>query len=134
VPADGLAYDDITNLIGLLPSAFDANAKFLMAKSTFYKQVLGMVDANGNPIAVPDIASPGRYVILGYPVLIDDNVAANEAYLGDFKQVVGNLSSDIRIDRSTESGFLNNSIDFRGTCIFDCDIAQGTGIVKLNVA
>lgn len=133
VPANGLTYSDLTNLIALLPSAFDANAKFVMRKSTFYTQVLGMTDANGNPIAVPDIASPGRYSILGYPVLIDDNVAANEAYLGDFKQVVGNLSSDIRIDRSTESGFLNNSVDFRGTAIFDCDIAQPTAIVKLNV-
>lgn len=133
VPAVGLAYNDITNLIALLPSAFDANAKFLMSKATFYRQVLGMVDANGNPIVVKDIAVPGRYNILGYQVLIDDNVAANEAYLGDFKQVVGNLSSDISIARSTESGFLNNSIDFRGTAIFDCDVAQPTAIVKLNV-
>lgn len=133
VPANGLAYSDITDLIALLPSSFDANAKFVMNKATFYRQVLGMVDANGNPIAVPDIASPGRYNILGYPVLIDDNVIANEAFLGDFKQVVGNLNADIQIARSTESGFLNNSIDFRGTAIFDCDIAQPTAIVKLNV-
>jgi HK97 family phage major capsid protein len=133
IPANGLAYSDLTSLIALLPSSFDGNAKFIMRKSTFYQQVLGMVDANGNPIAVPDIASPGRYSILGYPVLIDDNVAANEAYLGDYKQVVGNLAADIQIARSTESGFLSNSVDFRGTAIFDCDIAQPTAIVKLNV-
>lgn len=132
VPANGLTYADLTNLIALLPSAFDANAKFVMRKSTFYTQVLGMTDANGKPIVVQDVAAGGRYSILGYPVLIDDNVTANEAYLGDFKQVVGNLSSDIRIDRSTESGFLNNSVDFRGTAIFDCDVAQPTAIVKLN--
>jgi HK97 family phage major capsid protein len=133
IPANGLAYSDITNLIALLPSAFDGNAKFLMNKATFYRQVLGMTDANGNPIAVPDIASSGRYSILGYPVLIDDNMTANEAYLGDYKQVVGNLNADIQIARSMESGFLNNSIDFRGTAIFDCDVAQPAAIVKLNV-
>ena len=133
VPANGLAYNDVTGLIALLPSTFDGNAKFVMRKSTFYGQVLAMQDANGNPIAVPDIASKGRYTILGYPVLIDDNVLANEAYLGDFKQVVGNLAADIQVARSTESGFLNNSVDFRGTAIFDCDIAQPTAIVKLNV-
>jgi HK97 family phage major capsid protein len=133
VPGVGLAYSDITSLIGLLPSAFDRNAKFVMSKGTFYTQVLGMVDANGKPIAVQDVANSGRYSILGYPVLIDDNVLANEAYLGDFKQVIGNLSSDIKIDRSTESGFLNNSVDFRGTAIFDCDMAQPTAVVKLNV-
>jgi len=79
------------------------------------------------------MAAPGRYNVAGYPVLIDDNVAANEAYLGDFAKVVGNLSSDIKIDRSTESGFLNNSIDYRGTAIFDCDVADPRAIVKLNV-
>jgi len=92
-----------------------------------------MVDANGKPIAVQDIANAGRYSILGYPVLIDDQVAANEAFLGDYKQVVGNLAADIQIARSSESGFLSNSVDFRGTAIFDCDVAQPTAIVKLNV-
>ena len=128
-----LAWNDITGLIALLPSAFDANAKFVMRKSTFYSQILGMLDANGNPIAVPDIVNKGKYNILGYPVLIDDNVLANEAYLGNYKQVVGNLAADIQIARSTESGFLSNSVDFRGTAIFDCDIAQPTAIVKMNV-
>ena len=133
VPGVGLAYSNITSLIALLPAVFDRNAKFVMRKSTFYTQVLGMVDANGKPIVVQDVAGSGKYSILGYPVLIDDNVAANEAFLGDYKQVVGNLAADIAIARSTESGFLNNSVDFRGTAIFDCDIAQGAAIVKLNV-
>lgn len=133
VPGTGLTYKDITTLISLLPSAFDRNAKFVMRKSTFYGQVLGMVDSTGKPIVVQDVANSGVYSILGYPVLIDDNVAANEAYLGNFKQVVGNLAADITISRSAESGFLNNTVDFRGTAIFDCDIAQPAAIVKLNV-
>lgn len=128
-----VTYPNLIGLIALLPSAFDRNAKFLMNKAMFYNQIMGVADANGNLLAVPDLASPGQYRILGYPVLIDDNAPAGEAFLGDFKQVVGNLSSDIKVDRSTESGFLNNSIDFRGTAIFDCDVAQPTAIVKLNV-
>lgn len=133
VPGNGLAYDDLTSLIGLLPSAFDANAKFIMSKRTFYTQVLGMTNAGGDPIAVPDITSPGRYMILGYPVKIDDNVVLNEAYLGDYKQVVGNLAQDIKVEGDKSSGFLRNAVDYRGTAIFDCDIAQPTAIVKLNV-
>jgi len=128
-----VTYANLIALIALLPSAFDANAKFLMNKATFYNQIMGVADAAGNLLAVPDLASPGQYRILGYPVLIDDNAPVGEAFLGDYKQVVGNLAADIKIDRSTESGFLNNSIDFRGTAIFDCDVAQPTAIVKLNV-
>ena len=133
IPANGLAYSDLTGLIALLPSQFDANAKWLMNKRTFYTQVLGMEDANGKPIAVQDIANAGKYSILGYSVLIDDQVGANEAFLGDYKQVIGNLAADIQIARSSESGFLSNSVDFRATAIFDCDVAQPTAIVKLNV-
>ena len=133
IPGNGLAHSDVVSLIALLPAQFDANAKFLMNKATFWNQFAAMEDANGNPIINPDLAAPGKYMVRGYPVLIDDNVAASEAYLGDFTQIVGNLSQDITVERSTESGFLNNSIDFRGTAIFDCDVALPAAIVKLNV-
>lgn len=133
VPGVGLAYSDLTSLIALLPAQFDANAKFVMNKATFYNQVMNVADANGNPIAIQDFAAPGRYRIMGYPVLIDDFVAANEAFLGDYRQVIGNLSQDITVESNSSSGFLSNAIDFRGTAIFDCDVAQPTAIVKLNV-
>ena len=121
---DQISYQDITNCIGLLPSAFDANAKWLMNKATFYQQIMQITDANGNLIAIQSLADGGAWRIMGYPVLIDDNVDAGVVYFGDFTKVVGNLSQDIRVDSSEQSGFLNNAIDFRGTAIFDCNIAS----------
>ena len=129
-----ISYQDITNCIGLLPSAFDANAKWLMNKATFYQQIMQIVDGNGNLIAIQSLADGGAWRIMGYPVLIDDNVDAGVVYFGDFTKVVGNLSQDIRVESSAESGFLNNAIDFRGTAIFDCNIAQPTAITKIDVA
>lgn len=134
VPGNGLSHANVMALIALLPAAFEPGAKFVMNKATFWTQFAAMEDANGNPIINPDLAAPGKYMVRGFPVLIDDNVAANEAYLGDFKKVVGNLSQDIKIDKSAEAGFMNNSVYFRGTAIFDCDVAQPAAIVKLNVA
>jgi HK97 family phage major capsid protein len=133
VPANGLSHANVMSLIALLPAAFESGAKFVMSKATFWTQFAAMEDANGNPIINPDLAAPGKYMVRGFPVLLDDNVAANEAYFGDFKKVVGNLSQDIKIDKSAEAGFMNNSIYFRGTAIFDCDVAQPAAIVKLNV-
>lgn len=130
---DQISYDDICNCIGLLPSAFDANAKWLMNKATFYQQIMQITDANGNLIAIQSLADGGAWRIMGYPVLIDDNVAPGVVYFGDFTKVVGNLSQDIRVESSAESGFLNNAIDFRGTAIFDCNIAQPTAITKIDV-
>ncbi len=128
-----ISYDDICNCIGLLPSAFDANAKWLMNKATFYQQIMRITDANGNLIAIQSLADGGAWRIMGYPVLIDDNVAPGVVFFGDFTKVVGNLSQDIRVESSAESGFLNNAIDFRGTAIFDCNIAQPTAITKIDV-
>lgn len=133
VPGNGLSHANVMALIALLPAAYESNAKFVMNKATFWTQFAAMEDANGNPIINPDLAAPGKYMVRGFPVLIDDNVAASEAYFGDFKKVVGNLSQDIKIDKSAEAGFMNNSIYFRGTAIFDCDVADPAAIVKLNV-
>lgn len=133
VPANGLSHVNVMALIALLPAAHEGNAKWVMNKATFWTQFASMEDANGNPIINPDLAAPAKYNVRGFPVLIDDNVAANEAYFGNFRKVVGNLSQDIKVEKSAEAGFLNNSIYYKGTAIFDCDVADPTAIVKLNV-
>ena len=133
VPANGLTNSDILDLMSYLPTAYHYNAKWLMNNATFYGQVLAMEDANGNPLHKNAIDAAGVARIYGKEVLLDDHVAANEAYFGDFTKVVGNLSTDIRIDKSAEAGFLNASTFYRGLVGFDCDVADPAAIVKLNV-
>lgn len=72
----------------------------------------------------------GTYRIYGFPVLFSDAVADGNIYLGNYKQVVGNLSQNITVESSAASGFAYNAVDYRGVAIFDCDIADGTQIVK----
>lgn len=128
-----VSYADITGLIALLPARHDRLAKFVMNKAMYYNQIAQILDANGNPIAVPDFSNPAQMRIMGYPVLISDSVAANVAYLGNFKKMVGNLSQDVTIESSAQSGFLNNSIDFRGVCAFDCACTDAAAIRKLSL-
>jgi len=128
-----VTYADITGLIALLPARHDRLAKFVMNKAMYYNQIAQILDANGNPIAVPDFSNPAQMRIMGYPVLISDSVAANVAYLGNFKKIVGNLSQDVTIESSAQSGFLNNSIDFRGVCAFDCACTDANAIRKLSL-
>ena len=49
-----------------------------------------------NLVAIRAWPGGGAWRIMGYPVLIDDNVDAGVVYFGDFTKVVGNLSQDIR--------------------------------------
>ncbi len=130
--AGQISYDDICDCIALLPAQFDRNAKWLMNKATFYQQIMKITDANGNLIAIQSLADGGAWRIMGYPVLIDDNVGPGVVFFGDYTQVVGNLSQDVRVEASAHSGFMRNAIDYRGTAIFDCAVAQGVAITKID--
>lgn len=122
----GYGYKDICNLVALLPAGYDAEAKFLVSKKVLYNEIKGIVDTNKRPIF-----DPVEKTLFGYPVVIDDYVPSDhkQVYLGKWTDVVGNLSQPVQVDRSTESGFLNNSIDFRGTAIFDSKLAKDDAIV-----
>lgn len=124
----GYGYADLLALTALLPAAYDAEAKFLVNKKTLQNKIRGILDSSSRPIF-----DPTSNMLLGYPVVVDDYVttANNAVYLGKWSDVVGNLSQEIVVDRSVESGFLNNSVDFRGTAQFDSKPAKIDGIVRL---
>ena len=122
----GYGYADICNLVALLPAGYDAEAKFLVSKKVLYNDVKGILDTNKRPIF-----DPVEKTLFGYPVVIDDYVPSDhkQIFLGKWTDVVGNLSQPINVARSDQSGFLNNSIDFRGTAIFDSKLAKNDAIV-----
>lgn len=124
----GYGYADICNLVALLPAGYDAEAKFLVSKKVLYNDIKGIVDTNKRPIF-----DPIEKTLFGYPVVVDDYVPNDhkQLFLGKWTDVVGNLSQPVTVDRSEESGFLNNSIDFRGTAIFDSKLAKNDAIVWL---
>ncbi|WP_213997285.1 phage major capsid protein [Tepidanaerobacter syntrophicus] len=132
-PAEALDFDDIMDLIALLPNGYMSNAKFLCNSRMFYGTLTKLKDADGHPIYVKDMENGVGFRIMGFPVILSDYVANNTLYFGDFSKVVGNLSQDIVVESSTQSGFLSNAIDFRGTAIFDCDIALPEAFRKLYV-
>ncbi len=118
-------YAELVELVSYLKGGYHRNAKWLMNSTDFWGGVVASQDNSKYKILTDDYKR-----LLGYPILLDDNVAAGDIFFGDFRKVVGNLSQNITVDRSTESGFLYNSIDYRGTAIFDCDIAVGEAFVK----
>lgn len=116
---------ELVELVSYLKGGYKRRAKFLMNSQTFWGSIVAAQDNSKFKILTDDYSR-----LLGYPVLLDDNVAAGDIFFGDFKKVVGNLSQNIKVDRSAESGFAYNAIDYRGTAIFDCDIAVGEAFVK----
>lgn len=120
-------YAELCKLVGLLPGGYARNAKWLMNHKTFWGKIQSIRDDGKAPIVQKD---GNMYRILGFPVLFSDYVPDGDMFLGDYRKVVANLSQDIRVDSSAASGFIYNAIDYRGTAIFDCDIALGEAFVK----
>lgn len=118
-------YAELMKLAGYLKAGYHRRAKWLMNSTTFWTQVLPASDNSKVKILTDDFKR-----LLGYPIMIDDNCTTGDIFFGDFKKLVGNLSQNIKVDRSTESGFVYNSIDFRGTAIFDSKIAVREAFVK----
>ena len=134
VNTQGYTYANIVDLIALLPAAYDAEAKFLVNKATLYGEIAKIEDSAGRPIFVPDTVNGIGGRLMGYPVLLDDNLAtAKKAlYLGKWTDVVGNLSEDIHVDADESAGFSSNSIMYRGIAVFDSKPAKGDAIVRLQ--
>lgn len=121
-------YNNIMELIAMLPAAYDAEAKFLVNKKVLWGSIRGIVDSNKRPIFDPESKT-----LCGYPVVEDDYVNATDkgVYLGRWKDIVGNLPQDVVVEKSDQSGFTRGAIDYRGFAIFDSKPAKIDGIVRL---
>lgn len=122
-------YQNIMDLIALLPAAYDAEAKFLVNKKVLWSNIRAITDSNKRPIFDPESKT-----LCGYPVVEDDNVKATtkDLYLGRWLDVVGNLSEDVTVESNANSGFTRGAIDYRGFAVFDSKPAKDDGIVRLT--
>lgn len=127
-------FDNVMDMIAALPLRYHSGAKFLCNSKFLYGKLAKIKDDQKQPILVKDMANGLQFRIMGFPVLLSDKVADGVMYFGNFKKIVGNLAQDVTVESSTQSGFLNNSIDFRGTAIFDCDIALPDAFIKMAEA
>ena len=117
---------NVQALIGLLDGVYDANAKFLMSKRTLFTDFMPLQDNSKNKIVTVE---GHNYYVYGYPVMLDDNVTVHEAYLGDFKKIVGNLSQNITV--KSDFDITTNSYRYLGVAMFDSKIADSEAFVKL---
>lgn len=118
---------EIIELASYLKGGYVRNAKWVVNWKTFMNDIYALRDDAKYPL-VKEVN--GGYTILNRPVLFSDYCPDGEIYFGDLKKVVANLAADIVVDSSKDSGFAYNAIDYRGACVFDCDIAIAEAFVK----
>ena len=131
----GIAYADVVKTVALLKRGYSQGAKFAMNNATLYNVFYGMVDANKRPIFIADPKSETVGKILGFDVVIDDNIADNNIYLGNYSKYLGyNMPDGIAVETSRESSFRKGLIDYRALAIADTRPIVPEAFVKLTVA
>lgn len=73
-----IKYADICKMEAALPEEYETDAEWFMRKTTYFNQIIGMVDTAGQPIARVNVGIDGRpeYMLLGRPVNFTNNIAA----------------------------------------------------------
>lgn len=133
--ASGVTYADVVKTVASLKRGYAMGAKWAMNNATLYNVFYGLVDANKRPIFIADPKSESIGKILGFDVVIDDNIADNVAYLGNYSKYLGyNIPEGIAVEVSRESSFRKGLIDYRALAIADTKPIVGEAFVKLAVA
>jgi HK97 family phage major capsid protein len=127
-------YADFVATMALLKRGYSQGAKWAMNNATLYTHVYGIVDNNGRPIFIADPKNESIGYILGREVIVDDNIADGDIYLGNFNYMGYNLAEGIVIEVSRESSFRSGLIDYRALAIADCKPIVTEAFVKLYEA
>lgn len=114
---------ELIELMGYLNGAYISNAKWLMNWKTFMQEVFSLRDDKNEPVVRHE---GGKYFIFGFPVVFSSKCDDDDIFFGDyFECVKGNFAQDITVEADKSSGFRYNTVDYRGTCLFDCTTVSG---------
>ena len=93
-----------------------------------------MVDTNGNPIFLQDPKVDGVGKVLGFPVVVDDNLPTDTILFGNFNYMGYNLPEGVLIESSSQSSFRSALIDYRALAIADCKPIVQEAFIKFTRA
>lgn len=128
-----LTFDNITTVISNLKRGYSKGAKFAMNNKTLFNSVYGLTDANKRPLFVQNAQDDSVGKILGFEVVVDDNIPDNEIFFGNFQYYGYNLPNGIAVESSTQSSFKSGKVDYRGMAIADCKPIVDEAFIKLAI-
>ena len=136
IAANGsFTYAKVVEFVGLLKRGYAAGAKMAMNNKTLYSVFYSILDTANRPIFIADPKDESIGKVLGFPVVIDDNIADNVVYLGNFGKYFGyNMPEGITVESSRESSFKKGVVDYRAMAIADCKPLVAEAFVKLYKA
>lgn len=128
-------YKGLAKAFGKMQRGYAAGAKVAMNNATLYSFLYGMTDSQGRPVIIADPKAESIGKLFGHDIVIDDNIADDTIYVGNFSQYMGyNLPNGIVVESSRESSFKSGLIDYRALAIADCKPIVDEAFIKISTA
>lgn len=127
-------YSDLIAIIAALPSGPAKRAVFAMPRKLFFTDVIGIEDQAGQPVCHADVESPAKYNILGYHVILDDNIPTDNILFGDFNAYKMNIAKAPVISSDDSVGFRTGTRVYRGLALADGKLALADAFVRYTRA
>lgn len=129
-----LTFQNITTVISKLKRGYSKGAKWALNNATLYNSVYGLMDGNKRPVFVQNAQDDSVGKILGFEVVVDDNIPDNEIFFGNFQYMGYNMPNGIAVESSTQSSFKSGKVDYRGMAIADCKPIVDEAFIKLAIS
>lgn len=134
---NAITADEVIDLQELIPDAYQANAYFIMNKSTrtFLRK---LKDGDGNYLLNKDATSRWGYTLFGKDVYCSDNMPGMTAgktavYYGDMKGLAVKVSENINIEILRETGARRHIVEVLGFVEFDAKVQNAQMIAALKM-
>ena len=101
-----MVFADLTKIIATIGAEYRKNARFAMPSALYFNSVIPALAAKG---IGPDTQLAVLNRILGYEVILDDNITAGTIIFGDFQYYHWNWGQDVTIERDGSVGFRTGS-------------------------
>ena len=124
-----VVWTDVSGALSVLKNASDINV--YASQATIYKYIVGMVDTTGRPLFQHDANEKIRGYLAGFPVKVEDAIAADLIWIGDPNQVVGNMVQDIMVE--SDKDIKKHVNIFSGYARFQCALLAPAAFAKLDV-
>lgn len=125
-----MKWSDIPKIIGTLKTEYLPNASFVMNRPMFFNKILGLQNSQGSPIVVIDPQSPAKYNLLGFPVIVDDNVTSGDILFGDLKAYKFNFAQAPEVKSDDSVAFRTGSRVYRAMALADGKLGDTNAIVR----
>lgn len=135
--ATAVTADEVIDLQEMVPDAYQANAYFIMNKST-RTHLRKLKDGDGNYLLNKDATSRWGYTLFGKDVYCSDNMPAMAAgktaiYYGDMKGLAVKVSENINIEILRETGARRHIVEVLGFVEFDAKVQNAQMIAALKM-